>query len=399
MKIKLSFLLLFALFAVSADAQKKKPAATAEPTVEETTDNLVDNSSFEDVNIKPLKNYGQLVDLCTGWLSPQTASADIFAEGVKSTKVSAPLNEYGYQSAYDGVAYAGIVAYTKDPKKNRTYLEKMLSKKMVKNQLYCVKMQVSLADMSKIAVNNLGIFFSDRKIANANNNALTFKPQVTEKTNRPIKTMDGWETICGTYLATGQEEYFMIGCFGIDSEIKIEKTKKPTGAKGTPIGDAYYYIDAIEITPIEASSQCFCGSETEQQSGVIYSRASAKTPNMKPEEIIASTSVYFDVLSPNVHSMFNADLDEIANVMKNNPNIKLDLTGHCDSDEIGEAKINVRYEGMALRRANAVKDYLVSKGISESRITCTSKDNTMPASDKATPMSKAQNRRVVLSAK
>jgi outer membrane protein OmpA-like peptidoglycan-associated protein len=392
MKIRLSFLVLFALFAVSADAQKKKPVA--EPEVEET-DNLVSNNSFEDVNIKPLKNYGQLVELCTGWLSPQTASADIFAEGVKSAKVSSPQNEYGYQSAYDGVAYAGVVAYTKDPKKNRTYLEKMLSGKMVKDQLYCVKMQVSLADMSKIAVNNMGVFFSDRKIANANNNALTYKPQVTEKTNRPIKTMDGWETICGTYLATGQEEYIIIGCFGLDNEIKIEKTKKPTGAQGTPIGDAYYYIDAIEITPIEASSQCFCGSETEQQSGVIYSRSSARTPNMKPEDFINSTSVYFDVLSPTVHSMFGTDLDEIAAMLKSNPNLRLELIGHCDTDETNESKINVRYEGLALRRANAVKDYLVTKGISESRLTCTSKENTTPASDKPTPMGKAQNRRVV----
>jgi outer membrane protein OmpA-like peptidoglycan-associated protein len=399
MKIRLSFLVLFALFAVSADAQKKKPAAQQAEATEPETTNLVGNNSFEDVNIKTLKNYGQLVDLCTGWLSPQTASADIFAEGVKSTKVSAPQNEYGYQSAYDGVAYAGVVAYTKDPKKNRTYLEKMLTGKMVKDQLYCVKMQVSLADLSKIAVNNLGVFFSDRKIANANNNALTFKPQVTEKTNRPIKTMDGWETICGTYLATGQEEYIIIGCFGLDNEIKIEKTKKPTGAQGTPIGDAYYFIDAIEITPIEASSQCFCGSETEQQTGIIYSRASARTPNMKPEEFINSTAVYFDVLSPNVHSMFNADLDEIAAMLKSNPTLKLDLIGHCDTDEMNEAKINVRYEGMALRRANAVKDYLVSKGINESRLSVSSKDNSMPASDKATPMSKAQNRRVVLVAK
>ncbi|MEY3398452.1 MAG: hypothetical protein RL220_1046 [Bacteroidota bacterium] len=395
MKIKFLFLLLATALVIGADAQKKKPAEQAEPE----SDNLVNNNSFEDLNIKPLKNYGQLTELCTGWLSPQATSADVFAEGVKSTKVSAPTNDYGVQSAYDGIAYAGFRAYTKDPKKSRTYIQTGMKEKMTKDQLYCVKMQISLADLSKFAVNNIGFFFSDRKVANNNNNALTFKPQVTEKTNRPIKTMDGWEMICGTYLANGTEEYIIIGGFGLDDQMKVEKTKKPTSVSGVPIGDAYYFIDAIEIVPIEASSQCFCGSETEQQAGIIYSRASAKSPDMKPEEVIANTAVYFDVLSPNVHSMFNADLDEVAGILKSNPALKIELTGHCDTDEMNEAKVNVRHEKMAQRRADAVKEYLVSKGVSEIRISTVSKDNTELASDKPTPLAKAQNRRVTFKMK
>ncbi|MDZ4750584.1 MAG: OmpA family protein [Flavobacteriales bacterium] len=391
MKIKLSLLLLSALLAFSAIAQKKKPAA--EP--EEVSDNLVPNSSFEDVNIKTLKNYGQLTELCKSWFSPQTGSADIFVEGVKSTKAASPANDFGIQSAYEGVAHAGVRAYTKDPKLNRTYIETQMTGKMVKDQLYCVKMQVSLADLSKYAVNNFGFFFSDRKIANANNNSLTYKPQVTEKTNRAIQTMDGWETICGTYLANGTEEFIIIGCFGLDNEIKVEKTKKPSGIQGTPTGDAYYYIDAIEILPVDATSQCKCGSAVEQESGVIYSRAGVKTPNMKPEELIAGTAVYFDVLSYKVHSMFDADLNELAGLLKSNPNLKIELIGHSDTDEVNEAKVNIRYEGMALKRANSVKEFLVLKGISEVRLSTSSKDNTELASDKPTPLSKAQNRRVL----
>ena len=116
---------------------------------------------------------------------------------------------------------------------------------------------------------------------------------------------------------------------------------------------------------------------------------------MKPEELIAGTAVYFDVLSYKVHSMFDADLNELAGLLKSNPNLKIELIGHSDTDEVNEAKVNIRYEGMALKRANSVKEFLVLKGISEVRLSTSSKDNTELASDKPTPLSKAQNRRVL----
>jgi len=87
-------------------AQSKKTTGKTDKAKEETpvevSDNLVANPSFEDCNIKTLKAYGQLNELCSPWFSPNKTSADLFAEGVKGTKVVAGTNDYGKQGPMDG---------------------------------------------------------------------------------------------------------------------------------------------------------------------------------------------------------------------------------------------------------------------------------------------------------
>jgi len=397
MNIRYYFLAAAVLTATVAEAQSKKPSSKTEKAPEtETTDseNLVVNPSFEDCNIKTLKSYGQLTELCEPWATPNKSSADLFAQGVKGTKAMAGQNDFGKQDPMDGTAYAGFRAYTKDPKKTRTYLSTKLTKRLDKNQLYCVKINVSLADLSKFAVNNIGVFLSDRKVQNATDYALTFTPQVLEKNNKVINEMTGWETICGTFISNGTEEYIIIGGFGEENKTKIEKVKKPAGSTGTALNDAYYYIDNIEIVPIEAASQCACGKAASTEPDLIYSRATAKSIDMKPEQIIAASSVYFANLTSEIPGMFEPDLEEVAQLMKENPSIQLELVGHSDTEEVGEAKITPRLADMAKKRAEAVKAALVDRGVEASRITTSSKDDTQLASNKPTPLSKAQNRRV-----
>jgi OOP family OmpA-OmpF porin len=49
-----------------------------------------------------------------------------------------------------------------------------------------------------------------------------------------------------------------------------------------------------------------------------------------------------------------------------------------------------------MRRADAVRDYLVSKGIASSRLTTRGYGETRPAASNATRAGRAMNRRVVL---
>src|SRR5690606_33594364 len=64
-------------------------------------------------------------------------------------------------------------------------------------------------------------------------------------------------------------------------------------------------------------------------------------------------------------------------------------TGHTDS--IGTEQYN---QGLSERRANSVKDYLVSKGIDPNRIYVEGKGETQPVASNATREGRAQNRRV-----
>jgi len=388
------FALLLA-FAMPAFAQKKTDPKKEVAVVEEDpSGNLVTDAGFEVTEIKTLKSYNQLTTFLKSWGTPNQTSADLFNTGVKGTKAGAPVNDYGTQEPLGGTSYAGFRAYTKDAKKTRTYLQAKLSQKLEKDKLYCVRFNLSLSDLSKFGVNNVGIFFSDRKISNQHDNALTLMPQVTEKTNKPIVTMDGWETICGTILGSGKEEYIIIGGFGLEDNMKIDKVKKPAAQQGVILSDAYYYIDNIEIVPVEAQSQCFCGKTEDRDPDIIYSRSSAKSIDMKPAQFIAATSVWYSFLSPEIPAMFEGELVDVAETLKGSPEISIELIGHSDTDEMNEAKVNRHYDGLALKRAEAVKQFLVDNGVDASRITVSSKDNTVLASNKPTPMGKAQNRRV-----
>ena len=62
--------------------------------------------------------------------------------------------------------------------------------------------------------------------------------------------------------------------------------------------------------------------------------------------------------------------------------------GHTDS--IGTAEYN---QGLSERRANAVKDYLVSKGIEKNRVYTEGKGEKQPIASNSTAEGRAKNRR------
>jgi len=67
----------------------------------------------------------------------------------------------------------------------------------------------------------------------------------------------------------------------------------------------------------------------------------------------------------------------------------VDLDGHTDS--IGTERYN---QGLSERRARAVRDYLVKKGINPARITTRGFGETKPIADNKTRDGRAKNRRV-----
>lgn len=87
-------------------------------------------------------------------------------------------------------------------------------------------------------------------------------------------------------------------------------------------------------------------------------------------------------------SSFSA-LDALANELNANPSWKLSLVGHTDSD--GNAQANLV---LSKSRAEAVKKYLVNKGIAAERIKTEGRGEDQPLVNNTTPANKAQNRRV-----
>ncbi len=83
-------------------------------------------------------------------------------------------------------------------------------------------------------------------------------------------------------------------------------------------------------------------------------------------------------------------LDQIAGVMKEHPEIeRLRIEGHTDSQ--GDPAFNVR---LSKARAEAVRQYLISRGVDEKRLQARGLGPGQPLAPNDTPAGRAQNRRV-----
>lgn len=367
------------------------PAFPADVQAQE--DNLVPNGSFENGDIKKLKAYGQLEEMSTDWFPYTDAPLDWYSTEVKSEKVAVPANSYGYEDASDGVRYGGFRAYSKSPKLSRTYFQVRLTDNLQENQLYCVSFDISLSDLSKYAVNGIGAYFSDRKEMQPNLGLVDREPQVKHRADKVMQLMEGWETVCGTVLGTGQEEYMTIGGFNGSRDIEEVKMKKPSNIAGVQTMHAYYYIDNVKIEPVDAKSQCNCSRSSDSAPDLVYGGPSLPS-DLSGREVVERTSVYYAFVNRSFTEGGKASLDRIAGIMKANPGWTLEVMGHCDNDELSEGKINPRFAEMGLKRAQQVKRYLTSQGVAEGSIVVTGLENTDPASTKATDLARAKNRRV-----
>jgi len=105
----------------------------------------------------------------------------------------------------------------------------------------------------------------------------------------------------------------------------------------------------------------------------------------------AGQSIYFSSNSSKLATAATASLNKIVKVMKDNPELKIKIEGNTDNIEKDADKLS---EG----RANAVKTYLVSKGISADRIEVEGAGSTMPIGDNNTTAGRNKNRRVEIKA-
>lgn len=99
-------------------------------------------------------------------------------------------------------------------------------------------------------------------------------------------------------------------------------------------------------------------------------------------------NVYFDYDKWDIKPASVPALEDLFNMLKTNPRMKVEVAGHTDGD--GGAQYNMR---LSQRRAESVKAYLVNKGIQTERIIAKGYGLTSPVASNDTPEGKAKNRR------
>jgi OOP family OmpA-OmpF porin len=85
-------------------------------------------------------------------------------------------------------------------------------------------------------------------------------------------------------------------------------------------------------------------------------------------------------------------LDDVATRLNNHPDVYFEVAGHTDST--GSAEAN---RTLSTLRAEAVRDYLLTKGVSADRLVAVGYGEKRPIADNNDPAGRAINRRVSLS--
>lgn len=108
-------------------------------------------------------------------------------------------------------------------------------------------------------------------------------------------------------------------------------------------------------------------------------------------EKVETTTIHFDIAGAklNIPEAEKAVVNELCEVMKAEPATKIVITGHTDNT--GDPQQNLNYFG--IKRAEALKAYMVEKGVNADQIRCESKGDKEPMAPNNTREGRAKNRR------
>lgn len=115
-----------------------------------------------------------------------------------------------------------------------------------------------------------------------------------------------------------------------------------------------------------------------------------KRVEVTADKIVITEKIQFDFDKTTIKPESNGLLDEITQVIKDNPQIKkISIEGHTDGD--GSDKYNLK---LSDGRAKSVMEYLTSHGVDAGRLNAKGFGESKPIASNDTPEGKEANRRV-----
>ncbi len=110
---------------------------------------------------------------------------------------------------------------------------------------------------------------------------------------------------------------------------------------------------------------------------------------IQTENKFITHSILFDVNKSVIKPESMPFIAQLARWLKKHPDVRLEISGHTDSDGIPEANMD-----LSSSRAASVKEQLAALGVTNERLTTKGFGATKPIADNATEQGKASNRRV-----
>jgi type IX secretion system substrate protein len=223
--------------------------------------NLVPNPSFEDhYDCTMDAYYMENVPYWEAFWSVDYYNACVVADSMSVSIFDVPENEFGYQYAKRGAAYAGFATYVAANYREHVYTQ--LMQPLSANKKYCIQFSVSLSDSSTWAINKIGAFLSPDTLypkpfeptATPPYNIFTYYIPQIESTSL-ITDSSIWRTISGVFQAQGGEKYITIGNFRDDNSTDTLRIQTRISTDRF----SYYYIDDVSVYE---QPDVFAGNDT-----------------------------------------------------------------------------------------------------------------------------------------
>ena len=212
--------------------------------------NLVVNPSVEDTMQCPIYSYPD--SLAVGW-SACSISPDYFhpcANTAWPCTTSAtcgfgvPDNFVGYQMAYDGIAYMGLLIFDGSVTDNREALQVQLTQPLVPGTKYFVSAYISMADTFPYicSCDKFGFRFTNAVYVISKSAVDNFSHIHSDVI---ITDSMGWTKVGGSFVADSAYQRLLIGNFYSDFNTN---RNPPCDSIGGGYYGAYYYLDMVCVS-------------------------------------------------------------------------------------------------------------------------------------------------------
>lgn len=150
-------------------------------------------------------------------------------------------------------------------------------------------------------------------------------------------------------------------------------------------------LGAIIGGAVGGTAGAFIGKSMDKQAAELKQTVPGATVIRQGEGILVKfdSGILFDSDKADIKPDAQTNLQNLAVSLQNNPNTNVMIIGHTDNSGAADHNLD-----LSLKRAAAVKSYIVSSNVDPSRLSIQGKGETEPVADNGTVEGRTQNRRV-----
>jgi hypothetical protein len=174
-----------------------------------------------------------------------------------------PFNAFFYNYPRSDSAYViyDVYCLSCPSYARRTNIRNTLKAKLQPGKIYCVKFYVNNSEYSSYSIDGFDAYFGGNELDTITKAhiALTYLiPQIKNPTNQFVSDTIGWTLITGTFSATGNEKYMVIGNLRSDALTN----KIPNNISLASQSNSYCTVGLDDVSCIPIDLPAFAGRDT-----------------------------------------------------------------------------------------------------------------------------------------